>query len=87
MSFSGVVLGEAFQDLPKHMTTLAQNAAVVTGDLMNRFWAFKAEVDRRVRAITKETEKGQTTKPTTATSILNLFYQSLTQILFSFLFL
>ena len=58
------------------MAKLAQNAAVLAGDWTDRFWAFKAEVDRRVEAIRKDGDKETKTKSSTGTSIPSLLDDS-----------
>ncbi len=63
----------AFKDLPKHLTNLGETAKVVGRDLVDRFWAMKAEVDRRVAQMSNKKEDTSTTKKTTATrNLLNI---------------
>ena len=63
---AGVILGQAFKDLPKHMNKLGENVLVVGRDLVDRFWVMKAEVDRRVAEINRQKGESTTTKATTA---------------------
>lgn len=65
--FEGATVEQVFKDLPKHLTTLAESAAIVGRDLLGKFWKAKAEIDRRVADIQSKTEDTSTTKRTTAT--------------------
>ena len=47
---------QAFKDLPKHLESASEIAALVGRDLVDRFWAMKAEVDRRIEAMSKNSE-------------------------------
>ncbi len=46
--FKGVVIEQAFKDVPKRLTNLAESVVIVGRDLVDRLWKIKAEIDRRV---------------------------------------
>jgi len=54
--FKGAVIEQAFKDLPKRLTNLAESAAIVGRDLVDRLWKMKAEIDRRVADIQNKQE-------------------------------
>ena len=65
--FQGVMLEQAFKDLPKHITKLGGTLAVVGQEMVDRLWTMKAEVDRRVAELNaKGSDTSTTTKRTTA---------------------
>jgi hypothetical protein len=68
--FKGVMVERAFNDLPKHLSNFGQTAISIGRDLLDRFWAMKAEVDRRVAEQRGKKEDTSTTERTTATSNL-----------------
>jgi hypothetical protein len=74
-----VVLEQAFKDLPKHLTNLAESAVIVGRDLVDRLWKMKAEIDRRVANEKSKQEDTSTTKrtttqsPTTKTTATSMF--------------
>jgi hypothetical protein len=59
---------QAFKNLPKHLTNLAESAVIVGRDLVDRLWKMKAEIDRRVADIRNGKQDTSTTKRTTKTS-------------------
>lgn len=69
--FIGVMVEQAFKDLPKHMKTLSETAVIVGRDLVDRFWKAKAEIDRRVAEIQAQQKdtKSSSTKTSNATSL------------------
>jgi hypothetical protein len=66
--FEGVMFEDAFKNLPKHLTTLAESAVIVGRDVVDRLWKMKAEIDRRVAEIRNQPGDEPATKPTTPTS-------------------
>ena len=72
--FKGVVLEQAFKDLPKHLTKLGESAVIVGRDLVDRLWKMKAEIDHRVADIKSKQEDTSTTRrPTTKTTTASMF--------------
>jgi hypothetical protein len=59
---------EAFKNLPKHLTTLGESAAIVGRDVVDRLWKMKAEIDRRVADIQSQQGDQSGTKGTKPTS-------------------
>jgi hypothetical protein len=66
--FKGVMFGEAFKNLPKHLTTLTESAVIVGRDIVDRLWKMKAEIDRRVADIQEQKGDTPAKKPTASTS-------------------
>jgi len=66
--FKGVVVEQAFKNIPKKLANFAQSTVTVGRDLVDRFWNFKGEIDRRVANIKNKKEDTSTTKQTTTKS-------------------
>jgi predicted oxidoreductase (fatty acid repression mutant protein) len=64
--FQGVVIEQAFKDVPKRLTNLAESAVIVGRDLVDRLWKIKAEIDRRVADVQNKED------PSTKSNSLNL---------------
>ncbi|CAF4147326.1 unnamed protein product, partial [Rotaria sp. Silwood2] len=60
-----VMLEQTFKDLPKHLNNFAETASVIRHNLMDRFWAMKAEIDRRVAEMRNKKVDTSTTQQTT----------------------
>jgi len=45
-----------FKDVPKYFTSLSETAALLGRDLVDRVWALKAEVERRVSDLTNKND-------------------------------
>lgn len=65
--FKGVLIEQTIKDLPKHLQNLKENAAVVAENLVDRFWAGLAEINRRVAEIRTKSD-ASTTKQTASKS-------------------
>lgn len=48
---------KVFKDLPKHFTSLTETAALLGRDLVDRVWALKAEVERRVSGMSNKKDE------------------------------
>ncbi len=66
--FKGVIVEQAFKNIPKKLANFAQSTVTVGRDLVDRFWNFKSEIDRRVGNIQNKKEDTSTTKQTTTKS-------------------
>jgi hypothetical protein len=66
--FKGVIVEQAFKNIPKKLANFAQSTVTVGRDLVDRFWNFKGEIDRRVANIRSKKEDTSTTKQTTTKS-------------------
>ena len=66
--FEAVIIERTFKDLPKHLASLSENAAVVGRDLVDRFWKGIEEINRRVADIQKKNGDTSATKQTTSKS-------------------
>ena len=68
MFFEGLMFEEAFKNLPQHLTTLGESAAIVGRDLVDRFSKTFAEINRRVADIQSQQAAQSGTKQTTTTT-------------------
>jgi hypothetical protein len=66
--FKGVIVEQAFKNIPKKLANFAQSTVTVGRALVDRFWNFKGEIDRRVANIQNKKEDTSTTKQTTTKS-------------------
>jgi hypothetical protein len=58
--FQGVVIEQAFKDVPKRLTNLAESVVIVGRDLVDRLWKIKAEIDRRVADVQNKEDPSTT---------------------------
>jgi hypothetical protein len=58
--FKGVVIEQAFKDVPKRLTNLAESVVIVGRDLVDRLWKIKAEIDRRVADVQNKEDPSTT---------------------------
>jgi len=53
----GAIVEQVFKDVPKHLTRLSETVVLLSRDLVDRVWDFKALVEQRITNMNKKTDE------------------------------